>query len=246
MARKLKSVRLIVKNKEGHLHKLCRVSDDDDRYGEPFLKLMFYQFKKNARITKSIGRREIDGSLFSREDSLPPKSCNIECLSYHYIAGIRFLKTTDGDHVSEDRDFPKLQDAKKPVLICSFTLDKFGEGRTELTSRVDPADIVIDNVTPPCSIEFYISHVTSPEDVHKLVKHKDGQSHYLFSTTDDRTAVTVTVMNYARHHPTLSHGLFLNRDPYSWQKGIAWYSKPLFKLKRLMSDIFPKIFKNWP
>ena len=217
----------------------------DDRHGEPYFKLMFVAFLKGATLTQDIRQREIDGRTINLPKAKPPIQCSIEALTYHYIGGVKHLKTIDGQYLSTNRNFPKLQDAHKPVLICRYTLDKFS-GHTEPILGAAEEDIVIENVEIPCCIEFFVSYKKASDERHKFIKHLDGDNHYLVSSVDERTALTVTLMHYDNPHPTLSSGLLNNEDPYIWQKGIAWYSKPIFKIKKYLARKYPRIFKNWP
>lgn len=245
MPKKLRSTRLLLKDENGNLYKLCRIADENDKHGEPYFKLMFVAFQKGATLTRKIGMREIDGRTMSLPDTQQPIACKVESLTYHYIAGVKHLKTVDGKYLSEHRDFPKLQEADRPVLICRYTLDKF-DGHTESSQGAREEDVVIDNVKIPCILEFFLSYRENPDEDHKFIDHLDGESHHLVSSIDERTAITVTVMHYADPHPTLSAGLFYNEDPFAWEKGIAWYSKPIFKTKKFLAQKFPRVFKSWP
>lgn len=189
--------------------------------------------------------REIDGRTLTLPETQPPIRCNIDSLTYHYLAGVKHLKTLKGEYLSRHCDFPKLQEADKPVLICRYTLDSF-DGHTEVPQRACETDIVIERVRVPCVLEFFLSYRTDPNAAHKFIDHLDGESHCLVSSIDERTAITVTVMYYNDPHSSLSAGLFYNRDPYAWQKGIAWYSKPIFIIKKYISKKLPRLFKNWP
>ncbi len=245
MGKKLRSTRLLLKDEAGNLHKLLRISDDNDKHNEPYFKIMFVEFQKGATLTQGIGMREIDGKTVKLRDSKPPVKCKVESLTYHYLAGVKHLKTVDGQYLSRHRDFPRLQDVHRPVLICCYTLDKF-EGHTEISKAAREEDVVIERVKTPCVLEFFLSYRKTPDEAHAFIEHLDGESHCLVSSIDERTAITVTVMHYDDPHPSLTSGLFYNADAYAWEKGIAWYSKPIFKTKKFLAQKFPRVFKNWP
>lgn len=145
---KLLSTRLILQDASGGLHKLCRVADDNDKYGEPYMKIIFVEFKRGLmKISRNVGFREIDGRSFFSPNPSPSTRIAADSVSYHYMAGLRHVKAKDGSRHLEHRGFPVLPDAKKPVLICRYVLKDFKP--CDPVTTPDKDDIVLDNIRPP-------------------------------------------------------------------------------------------------
>lgn len=236
---KLESTRLLLQSKDGKLYRLCRIADaDDKKYGEPFFKLMFPGFDEKTTLTKGVGHREIDGEITSNDRTEPSVQCDGVEITYHYFAGKRHLKTRSGDRPSKHYNFPDLRKTTKPVQICSVTLANFAV--CELVKTHTGNDIVLQNFHIPSCIGFYLTYRNGPDEPFMFIERMDGKSHQLVSKIDDRAALTVTELPYTgTMNPLTGTTLFLNEDPYQWQKGASKFSHLLYKLKKWLAKRFP-------
>lgn len=215
---KLLSIRLLIKDDSGQLHKLCRVADDNDSRGEAYMKIMFVDFDRGTMtLRRNVGFRESDGTVYASDNAEPPMIIDPESASYHYIAGIRNLKDRDGTRYLERRDFPRLPDAEKPVLVCRYILSSYAQCEPVATIRAD--DIVLEDIELPTVFGFYISY-KKEDGSHDFIDRSDGDAHHFVSVTDERIALTVTAMSYDNSVIPFS-GFHFNHDPYCWDDSVV-------------------------
>ncbi len=228
---KLEKTRLILKDYENHYWRLCHFSHGYDKFGEPYLKIMFPGFAEGkVTLTKQVKFREKDGSLFIPKNakSVPNNSSEV---TYHY-GGVLNLKGGKG-YASQNRRFPKLRFAKKPVLMCRYLLKDFSSCKR--VKSTDTFDLILDKYSLPRILGFYASYGNSPV----IIEREDGRSHYF--TCHEDSQLLITVIEYPINN-LQANGLMTNEDPYAWLKGTSRLSQDWYHLKSKLKNKWPRIF----
>jgi hypothetical protein len=230
---KLGKTRLVIKDYTNHYWRLCNFSHSHDKFGEPFIKIMFPGFSRGSvSLTKGVGFREKDGALLSPEHATSTPNNSSE-ITYHYVSGILNLKG-GCIYASQYRWFPRLKKSRTPVLMCRCLLKDFQVCK-RLKSFDKDQDLILDKFPLPRVLGFYASYGDSPETISR----EDGRCHAFVCEEDKKLLITVT--EYALKKLE-NNALVTNKDPYAWLRGTTVLSRIWHGLKWEIRQKWRKFF----
>lgn len=234
---KIPKTRIVLRDQNGGFWRLCNISNLVDSRQEPYLKIMLPEFKSGL-FTNGIGFREQDG--FSKElNGSKSIKCSPESISYHYMGGLRHLKTREGAYLSTNRNFPNIEKAKKSILICRFVIANF-DSYEKLPNSIE-GDIVLKDIACPIIIGLYINHRTTSDKILHVIERSDGKTTY-FESNDSKIFLSVTEYNV---ESVDFSGIFLNKAAYDYEDSTDFWPWLIYKTKKIINKIFPKILKGY-